>query len=96
MLPIIISTASPEDAILVVSFSQLNALWGFPETFGIPLDNLKAFNRVHHRQLIFKLPYCFHPFCTLISSLLSGPTTAAIINYHYFFLTSIKYIPDGL
>ena len=67
----------------------------FGETFAVGLDISKAFDRVWHKSLIFKLPsYGLYPsLCTFISSFLSNRSIAALVDGHY---SSPKTINSGV
>ena len=54
----------------------------FGETFAVGLDISKAFDRVWHKSLISKLfSYGYYPsLCTFISSFLSDPSIAAVVD----------------
>ncbi len=65
-------------------FAWSSSLNRFGETFAVALDISKAFDRVYHKALLSKLPsYGLYPaLCSFLSSFLSGPSIAAVIDGH--------------
>ncbi len=64
--------------------SWSSSLNRFGNTLAVALNISKAFDRVFHKALIFKLPsYGFYPaFCSFLSSFLSGHSNAAVVDGH--------------
>ncbi len=61
-----------------------SSLSRFAETFAVALDMSKAFDRVWHKSLLYKLPSLgFYPsLCTFISSFLSGRCNSPTVDGH--------------
>ncbi len=62
--------------------SWSSSLSRFGETFSVPLDISKAFDRVWHKALLSKLPsFGFYPsLCSFISSFLSVRSISAVVD----------------
>ncbi len=89
---------STGDLLAFLANSWSSSLSRFGETFVVTLDMSKAFDRVWHKSLLFKLPsFGFYPFlCTFISSFLSGRSISAIADGHCSTPKPIKSgVPQG-
>ncbi len=95
---------STRDALLVIYLPEVltdswsSSLSRFGESFAVPLDIAKAFDRVWHIALLSKLPsYGYYPFlCSFLSSFLSGRSIGAIVDGHCSTSTPINSgVPQG-
>ncbi len=75
---------STGDLLAFLTNSWSSSLSCFGETFAVSLDISRAFDRVWHKSLLFKLPsYGFYPsVCTFISSFLSGRSISAVVDIY--------------
>ena len=86
---------STDDLLAFLSESWSSSFRDFGETFAVALDMSKAFDRVWHKALIFRLPsYGFYPsLCNFISNFLSDRSIAVVVDGH---CSSPKSINSGV
>ena len=89
------SGCSTSDPLPFLTDSWSCSFGGFGETFAIALDISKAFDKVWHKALIYKLPsFSLYPsLCFFISNFLSDCSIAAVVDGH---CSSSKPINSGV